>query len=210
MRKKKGRSVYVNSYLPHLLAIFTKNMKTNVIHLSTDCVFSGKKGNYHEDSFCDGETFYDRTKALGELNDEKNLTFRCSIVGPDMKKEGIGLMNWFMKQEKEIYGYRYAIWTGVTTLTLAKAIEAAAKENLKGLYHLVNNQTISKHDLLDLFNCYLRNNEIKILPSDTVKVNKSLKNTREDFSFCVPSYKQMVIEIKEWIDEHRQIYSHYF
>ncbi len=207
---KKSQAVYLNSYLPHFLAEITQSTQTRIIHLSTDCVFSGKSGGYNEDSFCDGQSFYDRSKALGEIMDEKNLTFRTSIIGPDMKEGGIGLLNWFMKQENDVYGYKQAIWTGVTTLTLAKAMEAAALENLTGLYHLVNNQSISKYDLLRLFNSHLRDNAVQVLPDEKVKIDKSLINNRKDFSFIVPSYEDMVIEIKEWMKAHKNLYPHYF
>jgi len=172
--------------------------------------FSGKAGPYSENSFRDGETFYDRTKALGEVEDKKNLIFRNSIVGPDMKENGIGLFNWFMKQNDTINGYIKAIWTGVTTLTLAKAMERAVTENLAGIYNLVNNKSISKFDLLGLFNKYMRDDEILIKPSEAVNLNKSLINNRKDFSFVVPSYEQMVIEMKEWIYSHKELYPHYF
>ena len=76
--------------------------------MSTDCVFSGEKGNYLESDFPDGKTFYDRTKALGELNDDKNITLRNSIVGPDIKASGIGLLSWFMKQSGTINGFTKA------------------------------------------------------------------------------------------------------
>lgn len=137
--EKKSAAVYLNSYLPHLIADMLKDKKTKLIQMSTDCVFAGNGGPYYEDSLRDGKTFYDRTKALGEVEDDKNLTFRNSIVGPDMNPNGIGLFNWFMKQKGTIQGFSGAIWTGVTTLTLAKAIEQAIKENLTGLYNLVNN-----------------------------------------------------------------------
>jgi dTDP-4-dehydrorhamnose reductase len=205
-----SKAVYLNSYLPHLIADTLKNTSTKLIHMSTDCVFSGKTGNYSENSFRDGETFYDRTKALGEIEDDKNLTFRNSIVGPDMKKNGIGLFNWFMKQNGTINGYTKVIWTGVTTLTLAKAIECVVKENITGIYNLVNNEVISKYELLSLFNRNLRNNEVDILPNDSFYVNKSLINNRKDFSFKVPSYETMVVEMKEWIYEHKELYAHYF
>lgn len=210
-----SKAVYLNSYLPHLIADALSETKTKFIHMSTDCVFSGKQGSYSEDSFPDGETFYDRTKALGEVastqvDDNMNLTFRNSIVGPDMKENGIGLFNWFMKQSGTINGYSKAIWTGVTTLTLAKAMERAAMENLTGIYNLVNNQSISKFDLLGLFNKHMRDGKINILPSDAVNLNKSLVNNRKDFSFEVPSYEQMVIEMKEWIYNHKELYPHYF
>ncbi len=206
----KSNAVLLNSYLPHFLSDTTKEMKTRVIHMSTDCVFSGKTGGYSETSFRDGKTFYDRSKALGELENSKDLTFRNSIIGPDMSERGIGLFNWFMKQEGQINGFTKAIWTGVTTLTLAKAMEQALKENLTGLYNLVNNETISKYELLELFNKYMRDGQIEILPSDNLSLDKSLINNRTDFSFKVPSYEAMVAEMKEWIDNHKDLYPHYF
>ena len=205
----KSNAVLLNSYLPHFLSDTTKEIKTRVIHMSTDCVFSGKTGGYSETSFRDGETFYDRSKALGELENNKDLTFRNSIIGPDMSERGIGLFNWFMKQEGQINGFTKAIWTGVTTLTLAKAMEQALKENLTGLYNLVNNETISKYELLKLFNKYMRDGQIEIQPIDNLSLDKSLINNRTDFSFEVPSYETMVAEMKEWIDNHKDLYPHY-
>jgi len=206
----KSNAVLLNSYLPHFLSDTTKELKTKIIHMSTDCVFSGKTGGYSEASFRDGETFYDRSKALGELENEKDLTFRNSIIGPDISERGIGLLNWFMQQDGQINGFTKAIWTGVTTLTLAKAMEQALKENLTGLYNLVNNETISKYELLKLFNKYIKEGENVILPSDDLSLDKSLINNRTDFSYTVPSYEAMVLEMKEWIDNHKDIYPHYF
>lgn len=208
--REPSRAVYLNSYLPHFLSDTLQNTSTKLIHMSTDCVFSGKLGSYDENSFKDGETFYDRTKALGEVVDSKNLTLRNSIIGPDIKENGIGLFNWFMKQNGTINGYTKAVWTGVTTLTLAKAMEKAATENLTGLYNLVNNDIITKFDLLKLFNKHMRNSFLTIEPSESVNLNKSLINKRKDFSFIVPSYEDMIIEMKEWIYNHKELYPHYF
>jgi len=204
-----SKAVYLNSYLPHFIVDILKNEKTKLIHMSTDCVFAGITGPYYEDSLRDGRTFYDRTKALGEVQDDKNLTFRNSIIGPDINPDGIGLFNWFMKQSGTINGFTGAIWTGVTTLTLAKAMEQALIENLCGLYNLVNNESISKYDLLKLFNRYFRNDELRIEKNDTIMLDKSLKNTRSDFSFIVPSYEQMVIDMKAWVDDHKELYPYY-
>lgn len=202
-------AVYLNSYLPHLIADTFKTKNTKLIHMSTDCVFAGNTGPYYENSLRDGQTFYDRTKALGEVEDDKNLTFRNSIIGPDINQDGIGLFNWFMKQKGTIKGYPNAIWTGVTTLTLAKAMEQAIKENVNGIFNLVNNQSISKYELLRLFNYYFRNNELKIEKDESVSLNKSLRSSRSDFSFCVPSYKQMIEDMKYWILNHKTLYPHY-
>lgn len=206
-----AKAVYLNGYLPHLIADTLKDSATRLIHMSTDCVFAGNNGPYKEDSFPDGHKFYDRTKALGEVIDNKNLTFRNSIIGPDLNCNGIGLFNWFMKQKGTIKGYTQAIWTGVTTLTLAKAMDQALKENLTGLFNLVNNTSISKYDLLQLFNKHFRDNALEIIPDDNLKLDKTLICTRkEDFSFVVPSYEAMIIEMKQWIIDHKSLYDSYY
>ena len=207
--ENKAMAVLLNGYLPHYLAEITKDTKTKVIHMSTDCVFAGNDGPYYEDTLPNGATFYDRSKAMGEINTAKDLTFRNSIVGPDIKPSGIGLFNWFMKQDSEVGGYTGAIWTGVTTYTLAKAMDQALKENLTGLYNLVNNESINKYDLLGLFNKYFRAGEVKINPNDKLQLDKSLRRKREDFSFIVPSYEQQVKEMREWVEAHPSLYPHY-
>lgn len=206
----KSTAVMLNGFLPHFIADTLKESKTKLIHMSTDCVFAGNTGPYYEDSFPDGKIFYDRSKAIGEVNDDKNLTFRNSIVGPDINEKGIGLFNWFMKQEDSINGFAGAIWTGVTTLTLAKAMEEAVKQNLTGLYNLVNNESISKFDLCSLFNKYFRNGKIIINPSDKLRLDKSLRHRRTDFSFVVPSYEQQIKEMADWVNTHKEFYPHYF
>lgn len=206
----KALAVLLNSFLPHYLSEVTKNTKTKIIHMSTDCVFSGKTGGYNETAVRDGETFYDRSKALGELENSKDLTFRNSIIGPDLSEDGIGLFNWFMKQSGPINGFTEAKWNGVTTLTLAKAMERALESDLTGVYNLVNNQVISKYELLMLFNNQFKDGQVQIIPSSSFKVDKSLVCSREDFEFVVPSYEKMVLEMKEWIDNHRELYPHYF
>lgn len=205
----KESAAFLNGYLPHLLAKLTENMNTRVIHMSTDCVFSGKNAPYTEGSFKDGESFYDRSKALGELNDEKNLTLRNSIVGPDINENGIGLFNWFMKQNGEINGYTNAMWTGMTTLQLAKAIEAAALSGVHGLVNMVCEKNISKYDLLKLFNRYMRNDDVKINPYDDFSLDKTLVRTNFEFDYTVPDYETMVVEMSEWIHEHKYLYPHY-
>lgn len=206
----KSMAVMLNGYLPHFIADTLRESKTKLIHMSTDCVFAGNTGPYYEDSFPDGMIFYDRSKAIGEVNDDKNLTFRNSIIGPDINEKGIGLFNWFMKQEDSINGFTGAIWTGVTTLTLAKAMEEAVKQNLTGLYNLVNNESISKFDLCILFNKYFRNGRIIINPSDKLQLDKSLRHRRTDFSFVVPSYEQQIKEMSDWVNTHKEFYPHYF
>lgn len=205
----KAMAILLNGYLPNYLVEITKKTKTRIIQMSTDCVFAGNDGPYFEDSCPNGMSFYDRSKAIGEINNEKDLTFRNSIVGPDIKKSGIGLFNWFMNQHGPIEGFTGAIWTGVTTYTLAKAMEAALMEGLTGLYNLVNNESINKFDLCSLFNKHFRANEVEINPNNRLQLDKSLRRKRKDFSFVVPAYEQQIIELRKWVDAHRALYPHY-
>lgn len=205
----KSLATFLNAYFPHFLAEVTEGTNTQVIHMSTDCVFSGKEGNYTEHDFRNGESFYDRSKALGELEDNKNITLRNSIVGPDINSNGIGLLNWFMRQSGEIYGYTHSIWTGQTTLQMAKTMEAAAKEKAHGLYNTVPDHPISKYHLLKLFNQYLKGNSLIIHPVEGIAADKSLKRTRFDFDYLIPDYEKMVAELAEWMFKYRNLYPHY-
>ncbi len=203
-------AVYLNSYLPQFLAKITEGTGTQIIHISTDCVFSGSRGDYIESDFPDGELFYDRSKALGELSNKKDVTFRMSIVGPDTNKDGIGLINWFMQQKGRVKGYKNAMWTGQTTLQLAKTIENAAIQRVHGLYNMVPEDKISKYDMLMLFNKYLRTEQIEIVPEENFRIDKSLKRTNyELFSYKIPGYEQQIKELGEWMREHKELYPHY-
>lgn len=206
-------AAFLNSYFPHFLAQTTEGTDTQVIHMTTDCVFSGKKGSYTEHDLRDGETFYDRSKALGELDDDKNLSLRNSIVGADINPNGIGLLNWFMNntngEHPVVNGYTKAMWTGQCTYQLAKTMEAAAKERAQGLVNAVPDTDISKYELLKLFNKYLRGGRVQINPVEGVNADKSLKRTNWDFDYKIPDYEQMVAEMAEWIYKHKDLYSHY-
>ncbi|WP_303189567.1 dTDP-4-dehydrorhamnose reductase family protein [Fusobacterium ulcerans] len=196
-------AIYVNGYFPHYLDRLSEKYGYKLIHITTDCVFSGKKGNYIEDDFRDADNYYGRSKAIGEVNNNRTLTFRTSIIGPDINKDGIGLFNWFMKQEGKIMGYSNVFWSGVTTLELAKAIEASFSQNLSGLIHLVNNEKISKYDLLKLFSKYM-NKDIEIEKYEDYFSDKSLIRTKEDFSYKVPKYEKMIEELSEWIKKNNR------
>ena len=205
----KALAAFLNGYFPHFLADITKDLDTKIIHMSTDCVFSGQHGGYTETSLRDGTSFYDRSKALGELEDEKNVTLRNSVVGPDMNPSGIGLLNWFMQQQGQVHGFRKAMWTGLTTLELAKAMEQAAEQKAHGLYNIVYAQPISKYDLLCLFNKHLRRHPVELLPADGSPSDKSLVRTRFDFAYEVPDYETMVAELGVWMQAHKDLYPHY-
>jgi dTDP-4-dehydrorhamnose reductase len=202
------QAILINAYLPHFLESTTKDTKIKVIHISTDCVFSGEQGSYIETSFKNGYGYYAQSKALGELNNSKDLTFRTSIIGPELNENGIGLFHWFTNQKSEIKGYTNAFWTGVTTIELLKAIKCAIENDLVGLYHLVNSEKISKFSLVSLFNEVFCT-DLSIISYDAYSVDKSLINSRTDFSFHVSGYKEMIIEMSKWIHNHKELYKHY-
>ena len=202
-------AVWFNSYFPQLLASYGKKHNFKLVHISTDCVFSGKEGGYKEDSFKNGIGFYAQSKALGEVINTKDLTFRTSIIGPELNENGIGLFHWFMSQNDEVFGYSEAYWSGVTTIELAKGIHEAIKQDLTGLYHFVNSTKISKFDLINEFNANFRDGGINIISKSDYKVDKSLINTRDDFNYTINSYKIMIKEMKNWILDYKNIYKHY-
>lgn len=206
---RKDLASYINAYLPHFLENKYKNSTTKIIHLSTDCVFSGQNAPYTENSAYDGELFYDRSKALGEIINEKDLTFRMSIIGPDMQEKGIGLFNWFYAQTGNVFGYTNAIWNGITTIELARGVNEAIKQNLTGLYHLVPNENISKYNLIKLFAKTFNRTDISVSPDSTTTQDKTLINTRTDFNFIVNNYPAMLKDMNNWINDHHDIYPHY-
>ena len=201
------KAILLNSYLPRFMERKYMNTKVKIIQISTDCVFSGKTGNYTEDSFCDGDSVYARTKTLGEINNDKDLTIRTSIIGPDINENGIGLFHWFMNQKGPIYGFKNAYWTGVTTIELAKGIEELIKNDVTGLYHFVPDEKISKYSLLSIINDVFNRNLI-IVPKEDYYIDKSLINTRNDFKYAIPTYREMIEEMKNWIDKNFQLYNY--
>ncbi len=206
--ENRGLASFLNGYLPHFLADILKNTKTKLLHISSDCVFSGSNPPYDETAMPDAYDNYGKTKAVGEVDNDKDITFRTSIVGPDRFPEKMGLVNWFM-QQTACKGFKNVMWSGVSTITLARAMKASIEQGVSGIYHLVNNEFISKYDLIMLFNKYLRNSAVEITGESGNVQKKIIVNTRTDFDFVVPTYEEMVKEIAEWVENHPEAYSHY-
>lgn len=196
--KDPCNAILLNSYLPHFLAKITENLKTKVIHISTDCVFSGSKGEYTVDDIKDAQSMYGLSKSLGELKDSKNITIRTSIIGPDLNEKGIGLFNWFTHQKGEVNGFNNVYWTGLTTLECAKVIETVIETNLSGIYNAVPNTKISKYDLLCLIKKHF-NIDIKINKIDEPFSDKSLVN---NFVYYILDYEPMITDLAEWVNSH--------
>ncbi|MDQ0857344.1 SDR family oxidoreductase [Bacillus sp. V2I10] len=197
-------AIYVNSLFPHKLSLYGRQYGFKVIHISTDCVFSGDRGDYTENERKDGTSVYAKTKSLGEIIDNSNITIRTSIIGPELKKEGTGLFHWFMHQSGEILGYQSVYWNGVTTLELAKAIEWLIPRSISGLVQLTGAKKISKFELLNLIKKEFKRDSIVIKAYDQVKSDKSLLNTRSDFLYKASSYSQMLAELKGWMDSRKK------
>jgi len=201
-------AIYLNAYLPHQLKQISKNIGAKLIHISTDCVFSGDKGGYIETDTKDGVGVYSQTKKLGEIEDDANLTLRTSIIGPELKDNGEGLFHWFMNQQGEISGFTKTIWSGVTTIELAKTIKWSIDNSITGLYHVTNNSSISKYELLKLFQKYTKKN-INIKLVDGKNVDKSFIHTRLLMNYKVLSYDQMIFDMVSLIANNRSLYSQY-
>jgi dTDP-4-dehydrorhamnose reductase len=195
------RAIYVNSFFPHYLESQYLKTSTKILHLSTDCVFDGTKGNYIETDTHTEKNFYGRSKSLGEINNDKDITFRMSIIGPELKSSGTGLLHWALNNpSNELQGWENALWNGVTTLQLAKCIEVYLNNPLiTGVYHLVNNDvSINKYELLCKINEIYNLNKLVIKSVGPKNINKILVDTRQLVNFNIPNYNTQLRELKEF------------
>lgn len=206
--ERKSDAVWFNAYFPHLLSQVCDATGARFLHISTDCVFSGESGPYIESSRKDGIDFYGRTKALGEPCGAHDLTIRTSIIGPELRNSGTGLFEWFLRQEGVVQGYTKALWSGVTTLELAKFIAFVIDEllELNGLVHYAVPGGISKYDLLCEIRKVFKKN-IDIQPVASPVLDKRLKNTRRDFCVAPPAYTTQLEELNSWIEGHESFYA---
>ncbi|AZB43230.1 SDR family oxidoreductase [Bacillus sp. FJAT-42376] len=195
-------ALQANSILPHQLEKLLSRQGGKLVHISTDCVFSGEKGSYTEADTPDGTSFYAQSKRLGEIHSDRHLTIRTSIIGPELKNNGIGLFSWFMKQTGVIQGYEKVIWNGVTTLELAKAIEYLIVKGTTGLYHLGSETLLSKNELLLLIQRIFNKTDVNIVPDRRISLNRTIVSTRQDAVYPLPSYETMLKELKQWMERH--------
>lgn len=212
-RNNPANAIYVNAYFPHKLSEILHSVlpDSKVIHISTDCVFSGAEGNYKDTDIKNARDTYGMTKNLGELINDKDLTIRTSIIGPELKKNGEGLMHWVFSQREvgELNGYQKSIWGGITTLELAKVIDASLNNGITGLYQVSNNEGIAKYDLVSLIVKEF-NLPIKVNAIEGVICDKSIWNSeRNDISYKVASYEKMISDIHEFMISHKPLYKQY-
>jgi len=169
--------IEINALFPHRLAKACQAVDARLIHISTDCVFSGKKGMYVEDDFPDCDDLYGRTKLLGEVDYPHAVTLRTSIIGHELHSS-VSLIDWFLEQEGSVRGFKKAIYSGFPTVEMAQIIAELVipRPELSGLYH-VSSEPISKYDLL----CLVRETygkTIEIEPYDDFVCDRSLDSSR--------------------------------
>ena len=200
-------AVLLNTVLPLSLNDLSKKLKFKLIQISTDCVFTGDNGPYEVNDIKDAKTTYGKTKGLGEIDDKNNLTIRTSVIGPDLKKNGKELFNWFMHQSGNVNGFSKSIWSGVTTLELAKCIEKSIINNSVGIQHLSSKKSISKYDLLLILKNYLTYT-IYLNKIDGPITNKVLLNKNNSIYSVDKSYEKLIEEMFIDIMKNER-YAHY-
>jgi dTDP-4-dehydrorhamnose reductase len=197
---RPDRAIAINAWWPQYCAYKLQNTNTQLIHLSTDCVFDGQRGNYFEDDKHTETNAYGRSKSFGEVNNSKDITFRMSIIGPELKN-GTGLLNWVLANTaNELPGWDNAWWNGITTLQLAKCIDQYINNPIiTGVYHLVNNNVqINKYDLLCKINEVYKLGKTILCTQGPKPINKILVDTRDEIDFAIPDYDTQLQQLKDF------------
>lgn len=191
--KSPKLSVYINSYFPHLVNEVCKIYNCRLIHISTDCVFDGKDGFYKEEDNPAPVDLYGRSKLLGEVIDENSLTIRTSMIGHELNTKH-GLLEWFLSQNQNVKGFKNAVFSGFTTLELARIISVYILTNpdLCGLYQIAADP-IDKFSLLNIIKDVYKK-EIKIIPDEEFKCNRALNAERFNrlTGYVPPKWDKMI------------------
>lgn len=189
-------AIPINGILPHRLAAMCELIGARLIHISTDCVFSGGKGNYSETDLADAQDLYGRSKLIGEVSNSSTITLRTSIIG-HAAINTYGLIDWFLQEKSVVKGYTKAIFSGLPTNELARVIRdfVIPNKHIHGIYHVASSP-ISKHDLLVLVN-KIYSKGLKIQPDDTVRINRTLNATRfmNATGYVAPQWPDLINEM---------------
>ena len=194
----KNQTKYINTIFPRKLAKFCFQKKIYFIHISTDCVFSGKKGNYSETSKKDAKDLYGKSKAMGEVKNKYCSTIRTSFIGPETKTKK-SLLNWFLSQKKKVSGYDKAFFSGLTSLELSKIIYKFFLSKNKHFNKIFNisGHRISKFLLLSKIKKVFKK-RILIIKSSSFKIDRSLNSLKFQKSsrYKIKSWNKMLVELK--------------
>lgn len=195
-------SIEINALFPHKLADLCKG-SARVVHMSTDCVFSGKQGHYNEDDFPDADDLYGRSKLLGELGGADCITLRTSIIGLELARKR-GLVEWFLMQKGDVHGYTKAIYSGFTTRSISRLIEFVLTDypELHGVWHVASSP-INKCELLSKLSTCLHRSDITVHPDDSFVCDRSLDAARFNAvtGYAAPSWDEMLDELARQIQE---------
>jgi dTDP-4-dehydrorhamnose reductase len=195
-------SIEVNALFPQRLAAACREAGSRMVHLSTDCVFSGRRGGYTEADEPDPQDLYGRTKLLGEVDDGACLVLRSSIIGLELGNR-LGLVEWFLAQRGPVRGFRRAVYTGLTTAEMARVVDRvlARHPELAGLWHVAA-EPVGKYDLLRSFAAHL-GRDVEVRPDDAVRCDRSL--TAERFRLATgwdpPTWDEMLGELAGQVRE---------
>ena len=194
-------SLELNAVFPHRLSRICGTAGARLVHLSTDCVFSGDRGSYTEGDPSDAKDLYGRSKYLGEVTDDHCVTLRTSIIGLELRRKS-GLIEWFLAQRGTISGYRKAIYTGFTTMEMARIIERilSCHAELSGLWQVAS-APIDKYNLLSGLSTRLARDDVDIRPDDTFVCDRSLVADRfaQATGYAAPGWDEMLDELAELI-----------
>lgn len=186
-------SIPINTLMPHRLAALSKLVGARLIHVSTDCVFSGEKGAYDESDYADARDVYGKSKALGELHYPHAVTLRTSTIGHELQSR-YGLLDWFLSQQDMCKGYSRAIFSGLPTVVFAKIIRDVVIPHveLSGLYHIAA-KPITKLDLLKLI-ARVYGKAIDIVPDDKLAIDRSLsaKRFQSATGYVAPEWSELI------------------
>ncbi len=202
-------SIAINSLLPHQLAKAARLVDAKLIHFSTDCIFAGTKGMYREDDLPDATDLYGRSKLLGEVSGARCLTLRTSLVGRELARKGESLFEWLLRQKESVRGFPNAIFSGFTTLEIARIVLKLITEhpNAEGLWHLAS-QPINKYDLLMLVKQRL-SLPIDIIQDDSIQIDRSLDGSlfQDTFKYNPPDWATMIDDYFTFLEEERHVVS---
>ena len=186
-------AIKINALLPHQLARYCKQVNARLIHVSTDCVFSGAKGLYIEQDLPDAQDLYGRSKLLGEVDYDNAITLRTSIIGHEINSCH-GLVEWFLSQKGQVKGFRKAVFSGLPTVELARVIRdfVIPHPALHGTYH-VSASPINKYELLRLV-AQQYGKQIEIVPDDGIVIDRSLNSQRfrDATQYQPPSWEDLI------------------
>jgi len=196
-------SIETNALLPHKLALMCADSGARLIHLSTDCVFSGKKGHYTEEDETDARDLYGRSKLLGEVVEKHCLTLRTSIIGLELSRKK-SLVEWFLAQRGQVRGYTKAIYTGFTTAEMARIIEMllSKQPSMHGVWHVASH-AIDKYSLLDKLQGYISDGGRQLVPDNEFTCDRSLVGLRFEVAsgYTPPSWDDMLQELAGQISQ---------